>query len=60
MDPPEFACDFSITSGIEEIAENRVRARVHVEVFAVPLQKLKFPDRVLLGHGLFDLRFGCD
>ena len=60
MDSSEFACDFFITNRIEEIAENGVRARVHVDVFAVPLQKLKLPDRVLLVHGLFDLRFGCD
>jgi hypothetical protein len=58
VDPPELACDLSIADCIEEVAENRVSVGVHVGAFAVPLQGLKFINSLLLGHGVFDLRFG--
>lgn len=58
VDPPELACDLSIADCIEKVAENRVSVRVHVGAFAVPLQRLTFINRVLLGHGVLDLRFG--
>lgn len=59
MDFLEFACDFSITDCIEKVAENGVRVRVHVRAAfaAVPLQRLKFLNRVLLSHGVLDLRW---
>ena len=62
VDFPEFACDFFIADCIEEVAENGVRVRVHVEAAfaAVLLQRLKFLNRVLLCHGVFDLRFGSN
>jgi hypothetical protein len=60
VDLPEFACDFSIADRIEEVAENGVRARVHVGALAVLLERLKFRNRVLLGHDVFDLRFELD
>jgi hypothetical protein len=58
VDFAEFACDFPVADRIEEVAENGVRARVHVGTFAAPLQRLEFLDRVLPNHGLFDLRSG--
>ena len=58
MNFAKLACDFPIADCIEEVAENGVRARVHVGAFIVTLQRLKFLNRVLLNHGLFDLRFG--
>jgi hypothetical protein len=58
VDLPELACDLAIAGCIEEIGENRVSVRVHVGAFSVPLQGLKFLNRVLLGHGELDLRFG--
>jgi hypothetical protein len=60
VDLPEFACDFSIADRIEEVAENGVRARVHVGALAVLLERLKFRNRVLLGHDVFDPRFELD
>jgi len=58
VDFPEFACDFSISDGIEKVAENGVRNNVHVGAFAVSLQRLKSLNCVLLNHGVFDLRHG--
>ena len=58
MDLPELACDLSIAECIEEVAENLVSVCVHVGAFAVPLQRLKSINRVLLGHGVLDLRLG--
>jgi len=62
MDFPEFACDFSMTDCIEEVAENSVGVPVHVgaTLAAVPLQRLKFHNRVLLSHRVLDLRFGSN
>jgi hypothetical protein len=59
VDLPELARDLSIANRIEEVAENRVCVSVHVGAFAGPLQGLKFINRVLLGHGVLDLRSTC-
>ena len=48
MDLAELTCDLSIADCIKEVAENRVRLRMHVGAFVVPLQRLKFIDRVFL------------
>ena len=58
VDLAELTCDISIADCIKEVAENRVRLRMHVGAFVVPLQRLKFIDRVLLGHGVLDLTDG--
>jgi hypothetical protein len=57
VDLPELACDLFIAGCIKEVAENRLSFRVHVGGFTVPLQRSKFINRVLLGHGMPDFRF---
>jgi len=54
---PEFACNLSIPNRIEEIAENSVCVRVYVGAFAALLERLKFVNRVLFSHNVFDLKF---
>ena len=58
MDFPEFTRNLSVADCIKEVTEDLVRVRVHVGALAVPLQRLKFPNRFLLNRGVFDLRFG--
>jgi len=43
---------------IEEVAKNGVCVYMHVGTLTMILEILKFPNRVLLGHDVFDLQFG--
>jgi hypothetical protein len=54
VDLAELTCNLSIADCIKEVAENRVRLRMHVGAFVVPLERLKSIDRVLLGHQVLD------
>jgi hypothetical protein len=57
VDLSELACDLSIADCIEEVAEDRLSVRMHVGAPAVPLQRFKFIDRVLLGRGVVNFLF---
>lgn len=52
MDFPKFVGDFFIPDCIEELAENGVRASMHVgaAAAAVPLERLKPLNRLLLSY----------
>jgi hypothetical protein len=57
MDLPELAYDLFIADCIKEVAENGLSVRVYVGAFTAPLQRSKFINRVLLGHGMLDFGF---
>jgi hypothetical protein len=52
----ELTCNLSIAVCIKESAENRVRLRMHVDASVAFLQRLKFVDRVFIGHHALALR----
>ncbi len=56
MDLPKFTCYLNMAGRIEEVAKNGVCAYVHVGSLILILEIFKFPDRVLLGHDVFDLQ----
>jgi hypothetical protein len=56
MDLPKFTRDLNMTDRIEKVAKNGVRAYMHVGSLVLTLEIFKFPDRVLLGHDVFDLQ----
>jgi hypothetical protein len=56
VDLAELTCNLSIAVCIKESAENRVCLRMHVEASVAFLQRLKFVDRVFIGHHALALR----
>ncbi len=60
MDLPKFTHDLYMADRIEEVAKNRVCVYMHVGAISMILEIFKFPNRVLLGHDMFDLQFGLN
>ncbi|MGY3075074.1 hypothetical protein ACVWZZ_001445 [Bradyrhizobium sp. LM6.10] len=57
MNLPEFGCDFLIARCIEEVAQDRVCAGMHVTaLLTMVLERLKSPNRFFLTHYW---AFGC-
>ncbi|MCP2132914.1 hypothetical protein [Bradyrhizobium ottawaense] len=58
MDLPKFACDLFVADCVEEVADHRFGATMHVAAVVALLQGFQFSDRVMLDDGVLELRFG--
>jgi len=56
VDLPKLPCDLNMAGRIEEVAKDGVCAYMDVGSLVLILEIFKFPDRVLLGHDVFDLQ----